>query len=162
MCISFVTHIFILVDLYLIFRLIFCAKKTRFSNSKFLNCFASSSNFANFLIAAISFTGTKMFCTSPNFLSQPKNLTASRVPLQNLFCWHKNQFYWMQIIFLSSTKCLWLPQGVENIKGILAIVTSTALCLVLLQVAKCFVPVHIFCVGPKIYLHIVPVTTILC
>ena len=36
------------------------------------------------------------------------------------------------------------------------------LCLVLLQVAKCFVPVQIFCVGPKIYLHIVPVTNILC
>ena len=35
-------------------------------------------------------------------------------------------------------------------------------CLVLLQVAKCFVPVQIFCVGPKIYLHIVPVTNILC
>ena len=28
-------------------------------------------------------------------------------------------------------------------------------CLVLLQVTKCFVPVQIFCVGPKIYLHIV-------
>ena len=36
------------------------------------------------------------------------------------------------------------------------------LCLVLLQVPKCFVPVQIFCVVPKIYLHIVPVTNILC
>ena len=36
------------------------------------------------------------------------------------------------------------------------------LCLFLLQVPKCFVPVQIFCVVPKIYLHIVPVTNILC
>ena len=36
------------------------------------------------------------------------------------------------------------------------------LCLVRLHGAKYFVPVQIFCVGPKIYLHIVPVTTILC
>ena len=49
------------------------------------------------------FTGPKMFCTSPNFLSQPKNLTASSassktfVPAQkpillnanHLFVWHK-------------------------------------------------------------------------
>ena len=33
--------------------------------------------------------------------------------------------------------------------------------LVLLQVAKCFVPVQIYCVGPKIYFYIVPVTNIL-
>ena len=36
------------------------------------------------------------------------------------------------------------------------------LCLVLLQVAKCFVPVPVFCVGPKINLHIVPATNIFC
>jgi hypothetical protein len=29
-------------------------------------------------------------------------------------CWHKNQFYWMQIIFLSGTKCLWLSQYVNK------------------------------------------------
>ena len=34
-------------------------------------------------------------------------------------------------------------------------------CLVLLQVPKCFVPVQIFCVGPKFFLHIMPVTNIL-
>ena len=34
--------------------------------------------------------------------------------------------------------------------------------VVLLQVVKCFVPFQIFCVGPKIYLRIVPVTNILC
>ena len=38
----------------------------------------------------------------------------------------------------------------------------TYLCLVLLQVATCFEPVQIFCVGPKIYSHIVPVTNMLC
>ena len=49
------------------------------------------------------FTGSKMFCAGPNFLSQPKNLTAFRassktfVPAQkpillkanHLFVWHK-------------------------------------------------------------------------
>ena len=35
-------------------------------------------------------------------------------------------------------------------------------CPVLLQVPKYFVPVQIYCAGPKIYLHIVPVTNILC
>ena len=49
------------------------------------------------------FTGPKMFCTGPNFLSQPKNLTAfsvsskTFVPAKNpivlnvnhLFVWHK-------------------------------------------------------------------------
>ena len=38
----------------------------------------------------------------------------------------------------------------------------TVLCLVLLQVPKCFRLVQIFCVRPKIYLHIVAVTNILC
>ena len=36
------------------------------------------------------------------------------MPLQNLLCWHKNQFYWMQIIFLSCAKYLWLPQYVNK------------------------------------------------
>ena len=35
-------------------------------------------------------------------------------------------------------------------------------CLVLLQVPKCFGLVQIFCARPKIYLHIVAVTNILC
>ena len=30
-------------------------------------------------------------------------------------CRHKNQFYWMQIVFLSATKGLWLPQYVNII-----------------------------------------------
>ena len=36
------------------------------------------------------------------------------------------------------------------------------LCLVLLQVPKCFGLVQIFCARPKIHLHIVAVTNILC
>ena len=44
----------------------------------------------------------------------------------------------------------------------LSCLNSPNFCLVLLQVAKCFVPVQNFCVGPKIFLHIVPVTNILC
>ena len=39
---------------------------------------------------------------------------------------------------------------------------SNYLCLVLLQVPKCFVLVQIFCARPKIYLDIVTVTNILC
>ena len=36
------------------------------------------------------------------------------VPLQKLLCWHKNQLYWMQMIVLSGTKCLWLAQYVNK------------------------------------------------
>ena len=36
------------------------------------------------------------------------------------------------------------------------------ICLVLLLITKYFVLVQIFCVGPKIYIHIVPVTNIFC
>ena len=36
------------------------------------------------------------------------------------------------------------------------------LCLVLLQVPKCFGLVQMFCARPKIYLHILAVTNILC
>ena len=39
---------------------------------------------------------------------------------------------------------------------------SAHLCLVLFQVPKCFVPLQIFWASPKIYLHIVDVTKILC
>ena len=37
------------------------------------------------------------------------------MPLQKLLCQHKNQFYWMQIILWSGTKCLWLAQYVNNL-----------------------------------------------
>ena len=36
------------------------------------------------------------------------------VLFQKLLCRHKKQFYWMQIIFLSGTKCLWLAQYVNK------------------------------------------------
>ena len=36
------------------------------------------------------------------------------VPLQKLLCRHKNQFYWIQTIYLSGTKCLWLPHYVNK------------------------------------------------
>ena len=44
----------------------------------------------------------------------------------------------------------------------LYIVSQWHKCLVLLQVPKCFGLVQIFCARPKIYLHIVAVTNILC
>ena len=53
------------------------------------------------------FTGLKMFCAGLNCLSQHKNLTAFS-HLQKLLCW-------MQIIFLSGKKCLWLPQQVNKL-----------------------------------------------
>ena len=53
------------------------------------------------------------FYRSQKFLSRPKNLTAFSASSKLLWrC--KNQFYWMQIIFLSGTKCLWLPQYVNK------------------------------------------------
>ena len=55
------------------------------------------------------FTGPKMFCAGPNFLSQTKNWL-HLVLLQKLLCPHKNQFYWMQNIFLFGTKFLWQAQ----------------------------------------------------
>ena len=36
------------------------------------------------------------------------------VPLQKLLCRHKNQFYRIQIIFLSVSKCLWVPPCVNK------------------------------------------------
>ena len=47
------------------------------------------------------------------FWASPK-IWLHLVPLQKLLCQHKNQFYWMQIIFLSGTKCLWLTQYVNK------------------------------------------------
>ena len=52
------------------------------------------------------FVLVQIFCASPK-------IWLHLVPLQKLLCWHKNQFYWMQIIFLSGTKCLWLPQYIN-------------------------------------------------
>ena len=49
----------------------------------------------------------------------------------------------------------------ESLSYMLVILNITGM-LVLLQVPKCFVQVQIFCAKPKMYLHIVAVTNILC
>ena len=67
----------------------------------------------SWILIPCPFTGRKMFCAGPSFWVSPK-IWLHLVPLQKLLCWHKNQFYWMQIIFLSGTKCLWLPQYVNR------------------------------------------------
>ena len=53
----------------------------------------------------------KCFVSLQIFWASPK-IWLHLVPLQKLLCRQKNQFYWMQIIFMSGTKCLWLPQYV--------------------------------------------------
>ena len=53
------------------------------------------------------FVSVQFFWASPKFWLH-------LVPHQNLLCRHKNRFYWMQIIFLSGTKYLWLPQYVNK------------------------------------------------
>ena len=55
------------------------------------------------------FVAVQIFCASPK-------IWLHLVALQNLLCQYKNQFYWMQIIFLSGTKCLWLAQYVCLLK----------------------------------------------
>ena len=47
------------------------------------------------------------------FWASPK-IRLHLVPLQKLLCWHKKLCFWMQIIFLSGPKCLWLPQCVNK------------------------------------------------
>ena len=59
------------------------------------------------LQVAKCFVPVQIFCVSPK-------IWLHLVPLQKLLCRHKNRFYWMQIIFLSGTKCLWLAQYVNN------------------------------------------------
>ena len=57
---------------------------------------------------------TKCFVPVQIFFSASPKIWLHLVPLQNLLCRHKNQFYRMQIIFLSATKCLWQPQYVNK------------------------------------------------
>ena len=58
-----------------------------------------------------------VLCRSKFFESTQK-IWLHLVPLQNLLYQHKNQFYWMQIIFWSGTKCLWLAQNILGpVKG---------------------------------------------
>jgi hypothetical protein len=55
------------------------------------------------------FTGPKMFCTSPNFLSQPKNLTASSassktfVPGQKPILLNANHHFVWHKMFVTAT-----------------------------------------------------------
>ena len=60
------------------------------------------------------FTNPKMFPAGPNFWSQPRNLTAYSASSKTFVAAQKT-FYWMQIIILSGTKCLWLPQYINKI-----------------------------------------------
>ena len=55
----------------------------------------------------------KFFVPVQTFSASPK-IWLDLVPLQNLLCRHKKQFYWMQIIFYPSPKFLWLPQYVKK------------------------------------------------
>ena len=55
----------------------------------------------------------KCFVPVQIFWASPK-IWLHLVPLQKLLCRHKKQSYWMQIIFLSGTKCLWLPQYINK------------------------------------------------
>ena len=55
----------------------------------------------------------KFFVLVQSFWASPK-IWLHLVPLQKILCRHKKQFYWMQIIFLSGTKYLWLPQYVNK------------------------------------------------
>ena len=57
------------------------------------------------LLMPCPFTNPKTFCAGPNFLSQPKNLTAFSASSKT-FVPTQKQFYPMQIIFLSGTKYL--------------------------------------------------------
>ena len=60
----------------------------------------------------------KCFVPVQIFWTSPK-IWLHLVPLKKLLCRHKNQFYWMQMIFLSGTKCLWLAQYINQFLGCL-------------------------------------------
>ena len=57
------------------------------------------------------FTGPKMFCAGPNFLSQPKNSTAFSVsskpfvPPQKLILLNANHLFVWQKMFVTATMC---------------------------------------------------------
>ena len=59
------------------------------------------------------FTSHKIFSAGPIILSQLKNLTAFSAS-SKLLCRHLNQYYWMQPILLSRTKCLGLGQYINR------------------------------------------------
>ena len=66
------------------------------------------------LICLVLLQVPKCFVSVQMFWASPK-IWLHLVTLQKLLCHHKNQFYWMQIIFWSGTKCLWLAQYVNNV-----------------------------------------------
>ena len=54
------------------------------------------------------FTGPKMFCACPNFLSQPKNLTASSkifVPAQKPILLNANHLFVLHKMIVTGTIC---------------------------------------------------------
>ena len=57
------------------------------------------------------FTGPKMFCAGPNFLNQPKNLTAfsasskTFVPAQKLILLNANHLFVWHKMFVTATTC---------------------------------------------------------
>ena len=61
------------------------------------------------------FTGLKCFVLVQMFWASPK-IWLHLVPLQNFCAGTKTNFtdWWLQIIFLSGTKCLWMPQYVNK------------------------------------------------
>ena len=70
---------------------------------------------SNLVSNALSFYRSQnVLCRSKFFEPAPKLVCIYVVPLKKLLCWQKNQFYWLQIIFLSGTKFLWLPQYVNK------------------------------------------------
>ncbi len=64
--------------------------------------------FLFYLLMPCPFTGHKMFCAAPK-------ISLHLVPLQKLLCHHKNQIYWIQIIFSCGTKCIWFFGHAQNI-----------------------------------------------
>ena len=80
-----------------------------------MSCRSFDSNFTRpgFYKCLVLLHVAKIFVPVQIFWFSPK-IWLHLVPLQKLLCLHKKQIYWMQIIFLSGTKCLWLPQNVNK------------------------------------------------
>ena len=68
-------------------------------------------HFGQVHIMPCPFTGTKMFCASPNFLSQPKNLAAfsasskTFVPAQKPILLNANHLFFWHKMFVTATIC---------------------------------------------------------
>ena len=70
----------------------------------------------SFILCLVLLQVPKCFVPVQMFWASPK-IWLHLVPLQKLLCRHKKQLCWMQIIFLSDTKCLWLAQYVNKFLG---------------------------------------------